>query len=321
MIGSSRLPKTTTVLLTTLLASSCAPPPPEIPTPTTEELALVLSEVVFYPEVTCEELREAFDVEYLPLVETPDGIGLAYEEHWLPTAGEGSLRLWYLPTALDRGVVVLSQGSLGAMPCYLFHARMLAHNGWAVVMYEYRGFGGSDGEPDISALKGDLSAVVDWARAYTGREQVTLMGISLGAIPSVAVAVEHPEGVNGVVLDSPVAMGEMIQRMEFALRSQTQEFIDRLAPDLVPEDLVQRMHQPLLIFAGEEDQLTPPPTIQLIYDRAAGPKQIVRFPGVGHAREPFSDTGTYTYHLEAFLSSLWLQHVPLNLQTAVSEAE
>ena len=319
-IRSAKMRTLAGVLVTLLVTNSCVPAP-EIPAVTRDELSLVLSEVVFDPEMTCAELREAFNVEHLPLVDTPDEVGLAYEEHWLPTAGDGLLRVWYLPTALDRGVVALSQGSFGAMPCYLFHARMLAHNGWAVVMYEYRGFGGSDGEPDVNMLKGDLAAVVDWACGYTGREQITLMGISLGAIPSVAVAVEYPEAVNAVVLDSPVAMGEMIERLEFALRNQTQLFIDRLAPDLVSEDLIERMQQPLLVFVGDEDKLTTPASIQLIYDRAAGPKQIVYFPGVGHAREPFRDTGTYTYHLETFLSTVWRQHVPLGLSSSVSESE
>ncbi|MFQ5806894.1 MAG: alpha/beta hydrolase [Phycisphaerae bacterium] len=320
MIAPTRLRTTTTILVTFLLTNGCAPPP-EIPTLTSDEMALVLSELLFYPEVTCEELRRWFDVEYLPLVDTPDGIGLAYEEHWLPIESDTELRLWYLPTNLNRGTVVLSQGSLGAMPCYLFHARMLAHNGWSVVMYEYRGFGGSNGKPDIGAMQRDLETVVDWTRAYTGHEQVTLMGVSLGAIPSVAVTVQRPDAINGVVLDSPVVMSAMIRRLEFALRSRTQEFIDRLAPEFLTEDLVEYMHQPLLVFLGERDQLTTPASIQLIYERAAGPKQIVRFPGVQHAREPFRDTGTYTYHLESFLSSLWSQRAPLEVEIRAPEGE
>lgn len=320
MIASTRLGVATTILATLLLPNSCAPPA-EIPTLTIDQLSLVLSELIFYPEVTCEELRRAFDVEYLPLVDTPDQIGLTYEEHWLPTEGNNRLRVWYLPTNLDRGTVVLSQGALGAMPCYLFHTRMLAHNGWSVVMYEYRGFGGSEGRPDIGAMQADLEAVLDWARAYTGRERVTLMGVSLGAIPSVAVAVNRPEAVNGVVLDSPVVMSAMIRRLEFALRSQTQEFIDRLAPELLTEDLVEYLHQPLLILLGERDRVTTPASVQLIYDRAAGPKQIVRFPGVTHASEPFRDTGTYTYHLEAFLSALWSQLAPLEVEIRAPQGE
>jgi pimeloyl-ACP methyl ester carboxylesterase len=318
MLTPARLWTITAIVVTSVLASSCAPPP-ELPALTTDELSLALSELVFHPEVTCEELRRAFNVEYLPLADTPEEIGLAYEEHRLPAEGESFLRVWYLPTSLDRGTVVLSQGALGAMPCYLFHARLLAHNGWSVVMYEYRGFGGSQGQPDIGAMRSDLEVVLDWAQAYTGREQVTLMGVSLGTIPSVAVAVDRPEAVNGVVLDSPVAMSAMIRRLEFALGSYTQEFIDQLAPELVTEELVERMHQPLLILLGERDLLTTPASVQLIYDRAAGPKHIARFPDVGHAHEPFRDAGTYTYQLEAFLSSVWSQRSPLNVETRASE--
>ena len=181
MTGSIRRQFRLVLLLTFVLASSCVPPA-EIPALTTEELNLVISGLIFDPEVTCEDLRRAFNVEYLPIVDTPDELGVAYEEHWLPI-DDDFLRVWYLPTALDRGTVVLSQGSFGTLPCYLFHARMLAHNGWSVVMYEYRGIGESGGERSVGGLEEDLTTVVDWARAYVEREQVTLFGLSLGAIP------------------------------------------------------------------------------------------------------------------------------------------
>jgi pimeloyl-ACP methyl ester carboxylesterase len=306
------------LLVTSFIISGCIQLP-LVPASTTDELSMVLSDVVFDPNVTCDELRRAFDVEYLPDVSTPDEVGVDYEEHWLPTDDGKSLRVWYLRTSLNRGLVVLSAGAYGEMACYLFHAQLLVDRGWEVVMYEYRGIGGSDGDPDISRLEGDLAMVVNWTRDYTAHDQVTLMGISLGTIPSVAVAVAQPEEINGVILDSPVAMGAMFERLQFALRSQTQTLIDLLAPDLVSEDLVERLYQPLLIFVGEKDRLTPLPMAELLYDRAAGPKEIVRFPGVGHAREPFRDTGAYIYYLETFLSSVWSQYVPLEVDAVNAE--
>ena len=306
MVWQRRAANVCLVCLTFLFSCGCisSPDPPSL---TTDQLTLVLSELLVYPDVTCEALRDAFDVEYLPLAETPDEAGLPYEEHRLPTADGQHLRVWYLPTRLDRGTVILSQGAMGTMPCYLFHARLLVRNGWSVVMYDFRGVGGSGGRVDLGSMPDDLNAVLDWTLRQTGREAVTLMGISLGTIPSVAVAAQRPQAVNGVVLDSPVALGAEIQRLAFALRGRAEEYVNSLAPNLRVEELVRNVRQPLLIFAAERDVITPPATIRLIYDRAAGPKRLVAFPGLAHAREPFGDTGTYTYELETFLSSIWSQ--------------
>jgi pimeloyl-ACP methyl ester carboxylesterase len=202
--------------VTVALICACAPVP-TVETPTTDELGRLISNLLLRPEITCEVLRATFAVEYLPIVETPDQAGMAYEEHWVSTEDGELLRTWYLPTRLDRGTVVFSLGASGSMPCYLFITRLLVHNGWSVVMYEYRGFGVSSGEPNINALHTDLAAVLDWTIKYTGRESVTLLGVSLGTLPSVAVAVDRPDIVNGIVLDSPASMGLEVARFARAL--------------------------------------------------------------------------------------------------------
>ena len=50
--------------------------------------------------------------------------------------------------------------------------------------------------------------------------------------------------------------------------------------------------------------------MRLIYERAAGPKELVVFEELVHAAGPYHDTGTYTFHLERFLSQLWEQYTP-----------
>jgi pimeloyl-ACP methyl ester carboxylesterase len=294
-------------VLSLFFSWSCAPIP-DIETPTTDELGQFITNLLLRPEVTCEQLRASFEVEYLTLVDTPDQAGMPYEEHWVATEDGELLRVWYLPTKLDRGMVVLSLGAAGELPCYLFAARLLLNNGWSVVMYDYRGFGESSGETDINTLHVDLAAVLDWTVAYTGRESVTLFGISLGTLPSVAVAVDRPDVVNAVVLDSPASMGLEIARFARALGDQTQTIVDQLVYPLRTEEVVEGLQQPLLVYLSELDWITPPWSMQLIFERAAGPKELVVFDDLGHAAGPYHDTGTYTFYLERFLSQVWQQY-------------
>lgn len=305
------------VLVGLAVLSGCVPSPPPIPAPANSKAVdKVLSTLLLDPNVTCEELRRSFRLEYLPIVDDPGQIGLDFDERFITVNPTVNLRVWDIHAGLDRGTVIFSMGAVGTLPCYLFTAKLLADNGWSVVMYEYRGFGLSSGEPDLSTMEDDLNAVLDWTLATHRRARVTLMGLSIGTVPTVAVAVRRPQQINGVILDSPVALGELLRRYAFILRDQTDTFINLAATDLLSERIIDELQAPLLVLAGQRDGLTTFDTIQRLFDRADEPKTLVAFPGVGHARARFDDTGRFTSEVEKFLSGVWDQRVDFAPQPA-----
>ncbi len=265
-----------------------------------------ISRIVMNPDATCEQMARAFGVEFLPLVDDPGGAGLAFEEHWIITERNQLVHLWYLPSQLDRGTVVVSIGAVGPMQCYLFTARLLVQNGWSVLIYEYEGFGRSTGRATLESMIPDLNAVVDFAQGRSRRPQVTLFGISLGSIPSIAVAIERPEDINALVLDSPVALGEEMLRFQFLVGGQLDRVVEGVDGRLVSDWLVGDLHQPALFYLHELDNVTPPQTIERLYEATASDeKRLVRIPRIGHARGIFFDTDLYTKALEEFLWDIW----------------
>lgn len=300
--------------LTPVLVTSCTPPPS-----TPEELEVVLSDFILRPDRTCEQLRVDFGLEFLPLVDYPDEVGMPFEEQWLPTPDGEELRLWYIPAEQNLGTVILSNGTVGEIPCYLFLTLILHENGWSVVMYDYRGFGQSTGVPTLGALLPDLEVVLDWTLARINHEQVTLYGQSLGSIPSVALAVARPEAVNAVILDSPVALGAEIAYYDQVLRGKAGAVTAALDPALITESIISQMHQPLLVYEHEQDTLTPAETVELLFNRAGGLKQIVRFPCFDHFRGLFYGTDVYAYYLHTFLTQVWSGEPPRSLVPAIIE--
>ncbi len=293
--------------------TGCVRTPPPIPAPANARaLDAVLSELLLDPTLTCEELRQSFRLEHLELVADPGELGLDFDEFFVTVDEQTSVRVWDIHAALNRGTVVFSMGAVADLSCYLFTARLLAANGWSVVMYEYRGFGLSSGRPKLDSLDDDLNAVLDWVLARNGGTPVTLMGLSIGTIPTVSVAVERPGDVNGVILDSPVALGELLQNFNWILREQTQTFIELAGPGILSETIIHELRAPMLLLAGDRDNLTTFASVELLFERAAGEKTLVTFPGVSHARARFDDTGRYTFEVETFLSSIWNQRVPFN---------
>ncbi|MCH9013575.1 MAG: alpha/beta fold hydrolase [Proteobacteria bacterium] len=208
---TSRLPTVTVCSLICLITVGCAP----TSLPQKSEVLNALSAVLLAPDQTCDELAGYFGLDFLKTVETPDQLGLDFDEQWAVGRNGNVLHIWQLPATFDRGTVVLSTGAAGDMACYLFPARLLVDNGWSVIMYDYQGFGQSEGSPSLATLTDDLETVVDWSRVLTGRERLTVMGISIGSIPSIAVGVRRPDAVNAVIIDSPVALGAELDRFGF----------------------------------------------------------------------------------------------------------
>jgi hypothetical protein len=289
-----------------LVLAACGPAP-RIELGGKEEFSDLLSKAILDPTIPCEELQQEFDVQYLVPVADPGGIGLRFEEQWVVTRDLEVLRAWWIPARLNRGLVVFSQGSVGSMACYLFTTQVLADNGWSVVMYDPRGFGASSGQPDVETLPADLEDVVTWARGASGREKVTLMGASLGTIPSVALATQRPDWINAVILDSPVALGDEISRFGFLFAGDPNEAIGLLSPEIVSERIITALTLPLLVLQGEHDLVTPLQSVENLFARAGGPKEMVRFPGVEHGLAVFRDTSRYIFHVERFLSQVWGQ--------------
>lgn len=292
------------IALIAVISVGCVQEAQPPPAPTDLRAQTILDSLIFDPSATCDQLAQRFDVTDLPMVETPDQLGIAYEESYIPTFDGVMLRTWYMPAPRDRGLVVLVMGAAGRMNCYMYTAIQLVSKGWSVVMYDFRGMGGSSGAVSAIALGDDLNTVVEWALQRTRRAQVTLMGISLGTIPIVEVAVRRPNVVNGVILDSPVALDDEIARFGRLVPGLT--WISDYLPDgLFADRIIGGLTQPSLFFANEADHLTPERTVQRLFDEAGGDKSLVSFPGIGHARGIFLYTASYVVNVDDFLTRVW----------------
>jgi uncharacterized protein len=279
--------------------------PTERPLPSADEIRQAVSFAALQPETTCAELRDDFGLDSLPLADTPDQIGIAYQESQIRTPNGESLRVWHMPVEHATGTVIVSPGNSGSMACYLQTVQLLTKDGYSVVIYDYEGFGGSSGQPALETLKRDLETVLDWTLAQPGIAEVTLFGMSLGSIPTVAVATERPDAVNAVILDSPVALGLEIERFDFLVHGHSAEVIAVLEPWLITEEIIGQMNKPLLIYMDGKDPVTPPALVAALLERAPGPIDLIFFDGLGHAEGQFARTDEYNADLVAFLTGVW----------------
>ena len=85
-------------------------------------------------------------------------------------------------------VAIMSHGDTGTKEGFYRLVEPLAADGWRVIDYDARGVGTSTGGPEDDRPT-DLRAVVDYARD-TGADSIVLLGASLGASLSIAMAGE-----------------------------------------------------------------------------------------------------------------------------------
>lgn len=276
------------------------------PTVNPDGLEAGLSDLILRPDVHCVQLRDAFGLSYLPLPEDPSAAGLgAYEELWIVTSRDEFIHTWYIPADLDRGLVIISNGAPASVSCYLYTAKLLSDNGWSVVMYDYPGHGLSTGSPSLERLPDVLESVLDWSLARTRRPEATLLGISIGTLPVVSVAARRPETVNAIILDSPVPLGEELQRLDPFLAAYSQQAVRALPPELKPEDVIREVSQPGLFLLHEADILAPPSLAQVLIDRIQGPATVFTFAGLPHSNGIYFNTADYIAQVEVFLTGVW----------------
>lgn len=120
----------------------------------------------------------------------------------------GGLRLRYRDEGAGATVVWLHGWTLDLEvwepQCQALRASM------RVVRLDRRGFGLSEGRPDLAADVADLQALLDQLEIA----RVALVGMSQGARVALAMALRHPERVASLVLDGPPDAGEGAESAE-----------------------------------------------------------------------------------------------------------
>lgn len=159
----------------------------------------------------------------------------------------------------------------------------IAPCGVDVTIFDYRGYGRSQGTPTIAALKQDALQIFDEVNArHAGR--VVLHGQSLGSFIAAYVAQQRP-AARGLILESTTTNPR--DWANSMLPWYAWPFVRvQVSPELQAVDNVAAASAyagPALVLQGEQDNVTPPRLARQVY--AALPssaRQMVLVPGAGH---------------------------------------
>jgi fermentation-respiration switch protein FrsA (DUF1100 family) len=220
---------------------------------------------------------------YFPMGEVlePASVGVTRVELvTFPTSDGLRLHGWFFPAPPSpaRFTIVVFNGNAGNRSYRAPLATALQERGHAVLLFDYRGYGGNPGTPTESGLKEDARA----ARAFIiGRpdvdpERVVYFGESLGTGVAVTLAAEHPPAA--LVLRSPFMSMVDVGRMHYPIVPVRWLLRDRYDSG----ERIARIRSPLLVIAGDRDGVIPLEQSRRLYDAAPSPKKLLIVPGADH---------------------------------------
>jgi hypothetical protein len=218
-------------------------------------------------------------------------LGAAHENVAFTTSDGLTLKGWYIPSG--NGAAVISfPGRASAQK----RAKILARHGYGVLLFDRRGEGQSEGDPNLLGWQGerDIHAAVAFLqrRPDVDRERIGGIGLSVGGEMMIEAAAESTqlkaivsEGASSRSVRDELAnpgggwqelIGNGVATMATAI------FSNNLPPASL-KSLVPKIAPGSVFFVyGERGQSPERPANQAFYAAAGGTKAIWEVPGSGH---------------------------------------
>lgn len=180
------------------------------------------------------------------------------EDVWFTTTDGVKLHGWFLraPQQPANGTVLYSHGNGGNLTYFKGIAEDLAQRGLDVLLYDYRGYGRSEGSaPSETELYADADAAYDFLTTTRGVkiEQLAIYGLSLGTVASTDLASRKPCGA--LVLEAPLSSAS-------DMATATLPIIPRLLHRILKNRFesarkIAAVKCPLLVTHGDADGIIP----------------------------------------------------------------
>jgi uncharacterized protein len=227
---------------------------------------------------------------------TPEDIKLPFDEVSLRTADKLNLHAWWVPCDNARATLIFNHGNGGNISHRLDKLQVFHDLGLNVLLYDYRGYGKSEGAPDEKGLYADVQAAYDFVvndkKIPVG--EIVAYGESLGG--PVASHLAANNDVKALILDSTFTNLKAMARLRAPLLVElVQSKFDTLAD-------VAKVNAPTLVLHSPDDDVVPYAQGKQMFAASKAPKQFVQLQGSHNGG--FSDSKkTYVKGLDDFLTA------------------
>lgn len=214
-------------------------------------------------------------IPYKKLTQTPLDWGMKYEEVYLNNTEDIRLHGWFIPAAASEQVVLFFHGNAGNISHRGESIEIFHKLGLNVFIFDYQGYGNSEGQPNESRLYAD--AVAAWRyltneRGYHAND-IFLFGRSLGGV--VAANLASKTHSRGLILESTFSTAKDVANAIFPVLSR----LVYLRYDFNTVAHMGRVSCPVLILHSPHDEIIPYSLGEKVYRAAKEPKSFIPMAG------------------------------------------
>jgi len=232
------------------------------------------------------------------VVTDPQDVGLVYEDVYL-SAGDARIHAWYVPSENALLSVLFCHGNAGNISHRLETLSLLNSLGVNILIFDYAGYGLSDGKASEAQTYRDVEAA--WRFLIEDKSvdpgAIVLFGRSLGGAVATWIAAKEEPGA--LILESTfvsiIEMGKKLYPI-FPVRLLARVRYDSAA-------LIENIKSPKLFIHSRDDETIPFDHGVTLYNKAQEPKIFVEIRGSHNSG--FLDSGSdYIVPLQSFLRTV-----------------
>ena len=208
---------------------------------------------------------------------TPDSVGLAFEDIDIKSSDGVRINGWFFPAVRgggSLGTILFCHGNAGNISDRLEKISLFHEMGLNVFIFDYRGYGRSEGTPTEQGMYRDVLAAYDYllSRQDVDSRNIIAYGSSLGGAAAIDLATKR--GLSHLIIDSSfTSAADMAKRIfpwipSFAIRTK----LDSLTK-------IKNVTIPKLFIHSVEDELVPFELGQKLFDAAPEPKTFLKIHG------------------------------------------
>jgi uncharacterized protein len=206
---------------------------------------------------------------------TPHDAQLNYEDVSLHTQDGVKISGWWIPAEQARGTVLFCHGNGGNVSSCLDTLLIINHLRLNALIFDYRGYGNSEGSPTEEGTYEDAEAAWNYLvkERKVSPDSIVIWGRSLGGAIAAMTAVKHRAGI--VIVESAfTSLKDLVHdRMRWVPSWVLTNY------DYDTRHYIKEVNVPVLVIHSPDDEMIPFHHGKNLYDSIRGPKAFSEIKG------------------------------------------
>ncbi|MBU1045405.1 MAG: lysophospholipase [Candidatus Omnitrophica bacterium] len=214
---------------------------------------------------------------YYPVAQieaTPADLGLEYQDVFFNTQDKVRLNAWIIKAKKPKATIIFCHGNGGNISHRLEKIACLNQLDLNIFLFDYRGYGQSQGKPSENGLYLDIQAAYRFVKEQQPGLPIIVYGESLGGAIAIDLAARSDIALDGLIVEGTFSNVQDMARTFYPFLPTL--FLKTKFASL---DKISRVKVPKLHFHSQDDDIVPFTLGQKLFNSANNPKKFVILQG------------------------------------------